>query len=451
MNILSIYCSHDGCVTYISENKIIFHTQIDRYNKFKHTAFPVKELIEEIEKLEIDMILLSHSSMSAFRSWCEILSSNKKLKNIPNNYFSNNYHHLLHAYCSLTWNKKLKNILVCDGTGTKHNNLIERESYYVFDKTLNHIVTESNEIGLKYEKFTGKHFDNPLDCGKTMAWSLYNPEASEIQKNYENEMSSLIEKWNIQDSLMFTGGCAQNVLYNSKLLNKFKNLFCDPFNGDFGLSLGAANFYVNNKIKNDNIYLGIPQELDLDVFHKYKNLTVSPSEVAEILLNEPVAIFQSRSEQGQRGLGNRSLLMNPTHPEAHKKLNAIKKREWFRPFALSILKEKAHEWFDMVLDESPFMMYVFDIKENKKNILTSGLSKNNKSRIQTVSIQNNKHYYELIKSFYDLTDLPILVNTSLNLPGEVLVETLYDIKKLFMNSSLNYIYFPEIKKLIKKS
>lgn len=72
-------------------------------------------------------------------------------------------------------------------------------------------------------------------------------------------MSSLINKWNIKKEIMFTGGCAQNILYNSKLLNKFKKVFCDPFNGDFGLSLGFANYYLNNSIFNNQIYLGIPQ------------------------------------------------------------------------------------------------------------------------------------------------------------------------------------------------
>jgi carbamoyltransferase len=245
-----------------------------------------------------------------------------------------------------------------------------------------------------------------------------------------------------------TGGSAQNVINNSKLLLKFNNLFCDPFNGDFGLSLGAANFYLNNKITNDKIYLGIPQELDTSIFYQYNIVDTTTEEVSKILLNEPVAIFQSRSEQGQRGLGNRSLLMSPINKKAHNKLNQIKKREWFRPFACSVLKEKAKEWFDMPIDESPHMMYVFKIK--KKNILKAGVSKNNDSRIQTVSKKNNLNFYNLLKTFYKLTGVPILVNTSLNLPGEVLVETMLDLKELFDNSKLNYIYLPEINKLIKK-
>ena len=447
MNILAIHASHDGCVTYIKNNKIVFHTQIDRYNRFKHCSFPVKKLIEEIEKLSIDKVLLTCvDGNSSVYLWNDILRNESKCKNLEFIYYEDAYHHLLHAYCSLTWNKNIENILVCDGRGTKYKDIFESESLYYFDK---HLKTENNMIGERYEDFSKEHFNNELECGKTMAWSLYDERPKKVQQRFEKDMTSLIQKWKIKKNLLFTGGCAQNVLYNSKLLSSFKNLFCDPFNGDFGLSLGAANFYLKNKIKNKEIYLGIPQDLNLDIFMKHKIYNVTPDEVAKTVLNEPVAIFQSRSEQGQRGLGNRSLLMSPIHKKAHDKMNAIKKREWFRPFACSILKEKAKEWFEMPIEESPYMMYVFKIK--KEGILQTGLSKNNDSRIQTVSKKNNLHYYNLIKAFDKLTNIPILINTSLNLPGEVLVETMQDLKDLFDKSKLNYIYLPEIGKMIKKN
>lgn len=447
MNVLAIHASHDGCVTYIKNNKIVFHTQIDRYNRFKHCSFPVKKLIEEIEKLSIDKVLLTCvDGNSSVYLWNDILKNESKCKNLNFVYYEDAYHHLLHAYCALTWNKNIENILVCDGKGTKYKDIFESESLYSFNK---HLITENNMIGERYEAFSKEHFNNELECGKTMAWSLYDERPKKVQQRFENDMTNVIKKWNIKNNLLFTGGCAQNVLYNSKLLGKFNNLFCDPFNGDFGLSLGAANFYLKNKIKNDQIYLGIPQELNTDIFLKHKIYSVKPDEVAKILLKEPVAIFQSRSEQGQRGLGNRSLLMSPIDNKAHDKLNKIKKREWFRPFACSILKEKAKEWFDMSIEESPYMMYVFKLK--KEGILKAGISIDNKSRIQTVSKKNNLHYYNLIKAFNKLTNIPILINTSLNLPGEVLVETMQDLKDMFDKSKLNYIYLPEIGKMIKKA
>jgi len=447
MNILSIYASHDGSVTYVKNNQIVFHTQIDRYNRFKHYSFPVKNLIQELEKLEIDKIIISHSHHNAMGMWDDLINNSNKLKNIEIHYYGEEHHHLFHAYCALTWNKNIKNILVCDGTGSKYKEIIERESLFNFGKR---IKTESNKIGLAYEHFTGCFFEHPLECGKTMAWSLHDSRPKVIQLKFEHDMNLLINKWNITESVLFTGGCAQNVLYNSKLIPKFNTVFCDPFNGDFGLSLGAANYFLDNKIINKEIYLGIPQEIDTSVFLKYKIIDAGPDEISKILLEEPVAIFQSRSEQGQRGLGNRSLLMSPLHKQAHDKLNEIKKREWFRPFACSILEEKADEWFDMTIKNSPYMMYVFNLKKQKEGILKAGLAIDKKSRIQTVAKQDNLYYYDLLKSFEKLTNIPVLLNTSLNLPGEVLVETIEDMKEFFIKSNLNYIYFPEVNKLIKK-
>ena len=453
MNILSIYTSHDGCITYVEDNKIIFHTQLDRYNRFKYYTFPVKEIIKKIEKLPIDKILISSSENNSMGIWEDLINNSKKLRNINIHFYNDKHHHLFHAYCALTWNKNIENILVCDGTGALVVNAgdMERESQYIFkDNELKHITTEFNKIGLDYEIFTALTFEHPSACGKTMAFSLHDKGSKKTQEDYEKSMTDLITKWDIKDSLLFTGGCAQNILYNSKLIPKFKNIFCDPFNGDFGLSLGAANYFLENKIKNDTVYLGIPQELDISIFSKYNILDTDTEEVVKILLEDPVAIFQSRSEQGQRGLGNRSLLMSPLHKNSQEKLNKIKKREWFRPFACSILKEKTKEWFDMTIDESPYMMYVFDLKKEKEGILKAGLAVDNKSRIQTVDKDRNLNYYNLIKSFEKLTGVPILINTSLNLPGEVLVETMNDLKELFETSELDYIYLPEINKLIKK-
>ena len=447
MNILSIYASHDGSVTYVKNNQIVFHTQIDRYNRFKHYSFPVKNLIQELEKLEIDKIIISHSHHNAMGMWDDLINNSNKLKNIEIHYYGEEHHHLFHAYCALTWNKNIKNILICDGTGSKYKEIIERESLFNFGKR---VKTESNKIGLAYEHFTGCFFEHPLECGKTMAWSLHDSRPKVIQLKFEHDMNLLINKWNITESVLFTGGCAQNVLYNSKLIPKFSTVFCDPFNGDFGLSLGAVNYFLDNKIINKEIYLGIPQEIDTSVFLKYKIIDAGPDEISKILLEEPVAIFQSRSEQGQRGLGNRSLLMSPLHKQAHDKLNEIKKREWFRPFACSILEEKADEWFDMTIKNSPHMMYVFNLKKQKEGILKAGLAIDKKSRIQTVAKQDNLYYYDLLKSFEKLTNIPVLLNTSLNLPGEVLVETIEDMKEFFIKSNLNYIYFPEVNKLIKK-
>ena len=96
------------------------------------------------------------------------------------------------------------------------------------------------------------------------------------------------------------------------------------------------------------------------------------------------------------------------------------------------------------------MMYIFKLRQDKFNILQSGIADDNTSRIQTVSRSDNPNYYKLLSAFKKKTGVPIIVNTSLNLPGEVLVETLQDLYMLFKESNLNYIYFPEIETMVEK-
>ena len=163
---------------------------------------------------------------------------------------------------------------------------------------------------------------------------------------------------------------------------------------------------------------------------------------------EPVAIFQSLSEQGQRGLGNRSLLIDIKAPNALKKINKIKKREWFRPFSCSILEDEAHKWFHTKGKLSPYMMFVF--KSKKASLTKPVCSVDNLSRIQTVAYSHNKHFHNLLLTNKRFYKRPLLLNTSLNLPGHVLVESLDDLLYMFINTDLKYIYLPEREIIIKK-
>ena len=160
MNVLAIHTTHDGCMTYVKNNKIIFHTQLDRYNRFKHTTFPVKLVFEILDNIKVDKILITSLGLKTLPStplWKDMLKDSK-LKNVKIIFYDDYYHHLFHAYCGLTWNKKLKNILVCDGSGAKYGDNLERESLYFYNKKLEHVSTESNGIGIRYELFTKKHF-----------------------------------------------------------------------------------------------------------------------------------------------------------------------------------------------------------------------------------------------------------------------------------------------------
>ena len=164
------------------------------------------------------------------------------------------------------------------------------------------------------------------------------------------------------------------------------------------------------------------------------------------MVNEPVAIFSGKSEQGQRGLGFRSLLGNPLDDKILNKINSIKKREWYRPFACTVLKEEAPSLFEIKENvASPYMMFVFKCKDQR---LKSVCSVDNYSRIQTLERQFNPKYYDLINAFKKLTGLPAVLNTSLNLPGRVLCEDTNDLYLMMKNSSLKYCYLSNENKLL---
>lgn len=183
-----------------------------------------------------------------------------------------------------------------------------------------------------------------------------------------------------------------------------------------------------------------------------KKSEISYSDIAKLVFEKNiVAIFQGRSEAGPRALGNRSLIYDPRDLNGKNYINQIKGREQFRPLAASVLSEFSHEWFDMLgLEESPYMTFSFKVKEEKKDLIPSVVHVDNTCRIQTVSESQNYHYYNIIKAFYSLTNIPIVLNTSFNLGGYPIVETPTDALNTIMNSSINYLYFPEISVLIEK-
>ena len=179
---------------------------------------------------------------------------------------------------------------------------------------------------------------------------------------------------------------------------------------------------------------------------------IEPCDIANLLLdNNIICIFNGRSEAGSRALGNRSLIFNPKISSNKDMVNEIKGREKFRPLACSILLDEVKNWFHMnEIEESPFMTYSFDVKKEKKQLIPSVIHVDDTCRIQTVTKENNFNYYSIIESFFKLTNIPLVGNTSFNLAEEPIVETIEDAIKTIYNSKLNYLYFPECKFLIKK-
>ena len=167
--------------------------------------------------------------------------------------------------------------------------------------------------------------------------------------------------------------------------------------------------------------------------------------LTEIIENKKiVAIFQNQSEWGPRALGNRSILFDPRHSHAKQIVNVVKKREDYRPFAGSVLLEHAHEYFEMLqLKESPNMSFAIQAKQKAYDEIPSLVHADGTCRIQTVTEEQNKNYYDLIKGFGDLTGTPIIFNTSFNLGGEALVENIFDAIDTCNRSEINHLYIPE--------
>jgi len=167
--------------------------------------------------------------------------------------------------------------------------------------------------------------------------------------------------------------------------------------------------------------------------------------VKNIIDGKIVAIFQGGSEWGPRALGNRSILFDPRNPDAKDIVNKVKKREWYRPFAGTILLEHANDYFDMVtIKETPYMSYAIPAKQKAKDEVPGIIHVDGTCRIQTVTRKQNKHFYDLIEEFYKQTGVPILFNTSFNLAGEPLVETLEDAKDTVNRSDIDLLYTPEL-------
>ena len=320
-----------------------------------------------------------------------------------------------------------------------YNNLVEKENFNKNNVWIPFVDSNNN-----YENYNNFLLENFKD-EETLNY------AHTFQKCLEELSLKKLKKFNINNFLI-TGGVSQNILNNHNLSNYF-NIHVDPMCNDQGISLGSLNTINNNSLKRKHpVYLGFLPKYDLTIFDdNFKIKDSSDSGLSEILYKEPIAIFQGRSEQGQRALGNRSLIINPCLKNCIEIINTIKKREWYRTFACTILEDSFDDYFDNPNKTDPrYMMFVYQAKKDKLNVLKNVISPKNLSRVQTVSLSDNLNYYRLLNNFNKRYQIPFVLNTSLNKPGEVIVEDLQDLKRMMLNTSLKYAYLPDINKIIKK-
>ncbi len=267
--------------------------------------------------------------------------------------------------------------------------------------------------------------------------------AHSVQAMFEEALFHLLNKLHKKhsiDSICIAGGCGMNSVANGKIRRNtsFKNVYIQAAAGDAGGAIGAAysshfkqNPYNKRSYVMKDAYLGPEyddsyiknlineQEKKIlsngcsieNIIQKDELISKTVSRIAD---GKVIGWFQGKLEWGPRALGNRSILCDPRRADMKDILNSkIKRRESFRPFAPSILREKVADWFEEE-DDVPFMMKVFQIQEQKRSQLPAVCHADGSGRLQTVHQDTNDLYHSLISAFDNLTGVPILLNTSFN-------------------------------------
>lgn len=266
------------------------------------------------------------------------------------------------------------------------------------------------------------------------------------------EIAAWLHDLTHMDALCLAGGVALNCVLNARLRDKgpFKHIWIQPAAGDAGTALGAALWVDAQKrscssrpYRMDHAFLGPAYSDDeSEQFLRWSKLPYRRAqhltdEVADMLAQDKIiGWFQHRMEFGPRALGARSILASPLHADMQARLNDIKDREDFRPVAPVVLEEEAAHWFARA-DESPFMLFVYDVLPEKADCIPAVRHIDGTARIQTINRQQHPLYYDLIKAFQARTGVPVLVNTSFNTRGEPIVCTPRDAIECFWTSPLD--------------
>jgi carbamoyltransferase len=279
---------------------------------------------------------------------------------------------------------------------------------------------------------------------------LYADFAFQVQLQTQEAVCKMIESVISTTGLKkicITGGYALNVVANNYYTVRFPDVefYIEPFADDSGNSIGGAMYVYRNETQDTTVLPIVStfvNSADYNLDH-ISGTECSVENLAKMLVdNKSLGVFNGVAEGGPRALGNRSILFNPCNPNAKDIVNKIKNREWYRPFAAAVLEEDAAEYFDMRhIKSSPFMTQSFFVKPDKKKLIPGVIHADNSCRIQTVN-ESNGHLYEILKEFKKLTGVGILLNTSLNLAGEPLVDTPEQALDILDKTELDIIWFP---------
>jgi len=451
--------SHDASVSLIENGKIIFAGHAERYSKQKNDWYINDSLVNDALSYGAPDAIAYYEKpfLKASRLFLKGGVGEWKpkfhIEGIPRKSFSHHYSHACAGYYTSSFSDTA--IVVLDSIGEYNTSTIwvgEGEKiklkfkqnypvsfglfYSAFTQLVGLMPNQEEYIMMgmaaygdwtKYYKQVDNYFPRydkqKYNFHKGITdWGWVSEQdkfdiAAAVQVVYEQRLidfmryaKSLTKKKN----LVFMGGCALNCSANTKLWEIFNDVWIMPNPGDSGSSLGAAAALYGKHLDWQTPYLGYDLGGEYPVNKIIKGL-------AE---NKIVAVASGRAEFGPRALGNRSILADPRDPDIKNKVNLIKKRESFRPFAPVVMEEHANKWFDINFS-SPYMQYA--VKCLKPDIIPSVVHADGTSRVQTINKNQHPGLYEVLKQWFDLTGVPVLLNTSLNVKGQPLINDEKDI------------------------
>ena len=468
----------------------VFHNQRERYTRFKHNL-PLKadsyahqeqletgdyklnnEFVKEYFHKPREGVLGFSMTVGGIRMCKDILPKEvfdykpKKLWDYcmaDDMYFID--HHQAHAtYAFINSGFEESDILAIDGIGYKHRCIFVDKDKNIKDlsKELpigwlwNHMskLTGFGSLGASklmglvgYGKFNQYYYDvfDTIVSGDIKEKKYKIHELINIEKYGLEDLAFTLQKFTIDkikefvyplkscDNLCIAGGVAYNGYMNEEFTKHYKNVFVPPAVGDEGQAIGVyqhADYILNNNIHKSETFAGKEYDYAGD-----EKLT-SYKEVAQAIANgKIVGWFQGKSESGNRALGNRSILADPRRKDIKDIINdTIKDREDFRPFAPAVLEDHYKKYFD-TNSPSPYMSRICQVKTDKVPGVTHI---DNTARIQTVNKEQNNKLYELIREFYIITGIPMLLNTSFN-RHEPIVETPEHALRTFKRTGLDLL------------
>ena len=451
--------SHDASVSLIKDGEILFAGHAERYSKQKNDWYINDSLIKDAlqygvpDKIAYYEKPLLKASRLLLRGGAGEWMPRFEIKGIPRKSFSHHYSHAAAGYYTSRFDDAV--IVVIDAIGeyntstiwTGEGNEIKlkyKQNYPVsfglfysaFTQLIGLMPNQEEYIMMgmaaygdwtKYYKRVDEYFpkynQQKYNFHKGITdWGWITEEdkfdiAAAVQVVYEqrlNEFMRMAHSITGKDNLVFMGGCALNSSANTLLWNIFKDVWIMPNPGDAGSSLGAAAALYGKHIEWKSPYLGY------DLGGEYPVQQI----VDGILKDGIVAVATGKAEYGPRALGNRSILADPRDPLIKDKVNLIKQRELFRPFAPVVMAEHASKWFDMNF-ESPYMQYTVKCLQPDK--IPSVVHADGTSRVQTVTKEQHRGLYRVLNKFYLQTGVPILLNTSLNIKGQPLLNDEKDV------------------------